>query len=206
MANFPWYKKRERTCAFIVHIGKLTEADNHEAAIAAALELERACEFDGIDSATVYWSLAVVHDNAGRLPQALDYILKAVRKDALSHSVDRSLSIILDKVRSHLIENRSWAESEVAMYSRLAEEGLADDEVRLRFGDYLMDMKRYPEALRVGQGIAMFSPRNFEAWDLIEAAATEMKDFIVATDAKCSAMAARAAKEEPKANMASARA
>ena len=201
MSSFSWYKGRGRTCSLITHIRKLTEAGDHNGALAAALELERWVRSDGIASATVAWVIAIAFDHAGRLPEALDYILKAVRADALSPSVDHSLGIVLEKVRSRIVGNHSWDESDLAMYSRLAEEGLADDDMRLGYGGYLMVQGRYREALQVALAVANFCPCDPDAWDLVEAAAIEVKDFLIATNAKQAAQAARTPKDEPKANM-----
>ncbi len=204
-ANFIWCRDRNKHTDLMSRIGKLTSDGNHDAAIAAAIELRDRCIAEGIDSATAYWALAVVHDNAGKLFEALDYILQAVRRDVLSHAVDQSLSIILNRVRDRLLTG-DWSEVEASMYETLANEGLAEDDVRLAYGGYLLAEGRAAEALKVAQGVAMFSPRSAPAWELVEAAALALNDLIVATDARNSSLAAKTANPEPRANMACAQA
>ena len=170
----------------LVQAGKLDEA------LEAARAVVAACAAAQVESPHVQWVAAVAADRAGKLLDALRYILKALALDPLSGPAVHSLDIIAGRSRKALVDGTMDAEEGLALYRTLSENGLADEAVHLSYAQHLLDFEKPSEALEVAQAVAVLNPSMADAWRLVGAAATALgqKELAAEASLRCNAAGA----------------
>lgn len=170
----------------LVQAGKLDEG------LEAARAVVAACAAAQVESPHVQWVAAVAADRAGKLLDALRYILKALTLDPLSGPGVHSLDIIAGRCRKALVDGTLDADEGLALYRTLSERGLADEAVHLSYAQHLHDYGKHEEALQVAQAVAVLNPGMADAWRLVGAAATALGQKELAAEASLRCNAARA--------------
>jgi tetratricopeptide (TPR) repeat protein len=170
---------------------ELSQAGKYDEALELARGVEAACVTAKVESAHLYWAMAVMSDYAGKLPDALTYVLKALRADPLMLPAEQSLGIIVGRCRKKLVEAALDADEGVALYNALAENGLADDACRVAHAKRLHENGQNEEALQVAEAVALLSPRMADAWRIVGAAAAALGRTDLAAEASCRCEAAR---------------
>jgi tetratricopeptide (TPR) repeat protein len=175
------------------HANDLSQKGEHEKAIAVAKEVESDLSAHGIVSAHALWACAVFSDHAGRLLDALDYVLRALRADPALVPGEQSLHIVVARCRESIVDGEAPVEERIALHRALAAQSLDDDYTRVAFAECLLEQGDHAEALRVAQAIVTLAPRATDAWRVVGAAATALGNHNLAEEAAARCMSARCA-------------
>jgi uncharacterized protein (TIGR02996 family) len=173
------------------HANDLSQKGEHEKAIAIAKEVESDLSAHGIGSAHALWTCAVFSDHAGRLLDALDYVLRALRADPALVPGERSLHIIVARCRETVLDGDAPVEERIALHRALAAQSLDDDSTRVAYAECLLEQGDHAEALRVAQAIVTLAPRATDAWRVVGAAARALGNHKLAEEAAGRCTAAR---------------
>lgn len=187
----PWLPRRDDLLDQLRRTSELSQAGKCDEALQLARGVEAACAAAKIESAHVSWAIAVMSDYAGKLLDALKYILRALRADPLMVPAEQSLNIIVGRCRKKLVEGSVDADEGMALYQALAENGLADDACRLSYAQHLLDYEKPDQALQVAQAVAVLNPGMADAWRLVGAAAHALGKEQLASEAAARCKSAR---------------
>lgn len=191
----PQLPAREALLADFRHVHDLASKGRRDEALVIAKRIEAAAAAGlEVKSSALLLAMAVLHDELGRLEQALVYIIEAVKADPLCPDTDRSLGIIVARVRTALASEK-WDEVSPRLYAMMAENGLADAACHVAWANHLYASGRHEEALAVAQAVVLLTPRCANAWQLVEAAALALGREAVAHEAGL--RYAVAAREDP---------
>src|SRR6266568_3848903 len=178
----PQFPAREALLADFRHVHDLASKGRRDEALVIAKRIEAAAAGLEVKSSALLLALAVLHDELGRLEQGLTYIIAAVKADPLCPDTDRSLGIIVARVRKALASEK-WDEVSPRLYAMMAESGLADAACHVAWANHLYAVGRYEEALAVAQAVVLLNPRCTNGWQLVEAAALAIGRDAVAHEA-----------------------
>jgi tetratricopeptide (TPR) repeat protein len=173
---------RETILADFRQVHELASEGRREEALVIAKRIEAAAVGLEVKSSALLLALAVLHDELGQLEQGLAYIIKAVKEDPLCPNTDRSLGIIVTRVRKALA-TEAWTEVSPRLYATMAENGLADAATHVAWANHLHTVGRHEEALAVAQSVVLLNPRCQNAWQLVRATALALGREAVAQDA-----------------------
>ena len=191
----PHLPAREALLADFRHVHELAAEGRREEALVIAKRIEVAAAGMEVQSSALLLALAVLQDELGYLEPALAYILKAVRADPLCPNTDRSLGIIVNRVRKSLATEKWDDEVSPRLYATMAENGLADAACHVAWATYLHANGRHEEALAVAQAVVLLNAHCTGALQLVEAAALALGRADIAQDAALRYMVA--AREDP---------
>lgn len=175
------------------HAAAVSRDGDHEQALSLAGEVEADVLAHGAVSAHALWSLAVFSDYAGRLLDALGYVLRALSADPAMVPGEQSLHIIVGKCREAVLDGDGPVEERVALFEALAENSLDDDQTRVAHAECLLAQGKHEDALRVAQAIVTLAPRTTAAWRVVHAAAKAVGDAKLAAEAASRCMSTRCA-------------
>lgn len=170
--------------------GKLDFAEHH------ARQALLFAEEHGIVSAHLSWVLAVVFDNKAAetgdpkdFEEALDWIRRAVQTDELAVPFWRSYHIIVDRIRTTIMDPERDASDKAKepLYRALLNADEATPEVHLAYGRHLLACGRAIEAVKLLESLTKLHPANREAWAALAEAATAVGDIALAVDASTEA-------------------
>jgi predicted Zn-dependent protease len=164
---------------------------DYGAAKDAAAKAARGCASAGIQSAHAIWALAVANDCLGEVEVAFKLISEAAVMDPLDVNIEKSLSIIVARIRHILIDrNRDPADdSTPRLHALLVQGGMADELVHLAMARYLAAVGKAGEAMKFVEAVLLLSPTCRDAWVVkAELAKTlGLADEAVAAEAEASA-------------------
>lgn len=183
----------EHLRAKLKHANDISRKGEHDAALGIVAEVEEELSSLGVVSAFALWATAVVNDHAGRLLEALGYVLRALEADPAMVPGEQSLHVIVARCREAVVDGDGPAEDRLALCRALAENSLDDDYVREALAELLLERGEAAEALRVAQALTVLSPRSASAWKVVHSAAKALGDEKLATEAAGRCAAARCA-------------
>jgi len=163
-------------------VHQLASEGRRDEALAIAKRIEAAARGLAVKSSALLLALAILHDEPGHLEQGLTYIIEAVKADPLDPGTDRSLCIVVTRVRSAL-STEPWDEASPNLYSTLSENGLADAACHVAWANWLNAKGRNEEALEVARSVTLLNPRCTSAWQMVEVTALALGREAVAQDA-----------------------
>lgn len=178
----PQLPAREALLADFRQVHDLVSEGRREEALILAKRIEAAAAGMEVKSSALLLALAVLNDELGQLELGLSYVIRAVKEDPLCPNTDRSLGIIVARVRKALA-TEPWSEACPRLYAMLAENGLADPACHVEWARHLHAAGRHEEALAVAQSVTLLAPRCTGAWQVVEAAAVALGREAVVQDA-----------------------
>lgn len=120
----------------------------------------------GVRSAHVLWLLAITNDYLGEVEEAFRLIMEAITVDPMEPNIEKSFTIITDRIRRVLIDSeRDIAdESTPRLHGMLVSAGKADELVHVAMARYLEAVGQGVEALKLLDAVLLLSPACRDAW------------------------------------------
>lgn len=120
----------------------------------------------GVRSAHVLWLLAITHDYVGQVEEAFRLIMEAMAVDPMDSSIEKSFTIITDRIRRMLIdpERDPADESTPRLHDMLVQAGKADELVHIAMARHLEAVGKPDEALKLLDAVLLLSPTCRDAW------------------------------------------
>lgn len=150
----------------LVKLNEAADARDSKTVKALAEELIRKASRLGLRSAFLHWQLAVACDMLDETEKGLDEISVASALDPFDHNIERSLEIIVWKLRDSL-QADAFAEDEAAVtrvYEKLSRIGCADVSSHLAMVRHLAVKESSEVALEFVNTILKLHPFSADAW------------------------------------------
>lgn len=167
------------------------EREEYPDAAAALLKLRAELARQGMRSAHVSWSLAVVADCQGEHEQAFNYIREALELDPLSLPYGRSYDLIVENIRK-TVGNETTAPTSPdtpRLYELLVRVNETDAACHLSMARWHFKAGAPQAAMRLLDALTTLAPASLPAWMLKAEVARAMGEFEIAKNADFEATA-----------------